>query len=136
MLISICQMNFSYLKLLCTLFLFSRSYLTNTARLQVCWGFCFSGHVFFPFHYLHNGFLAQSSTHISYTFFKCQQFLIVQSLHKQKTFKVKMTNRDNCFSYLIGHVINIKAHVSVPVMHFGQTMIYEWLKKHKILKDK
>lgn len=36
--------------------------------------------------------------------------------------------------YLVRHVINIKAHVSVPIMHLGHAMIYKWVKEHIILK--
>lgn len=70
-------------------FLFSNTYLANTARLLVRWSLYFKGCVPFPFHYLHNGFLIQSSAHISYAFFKCQQLLIFQPLCKPTAFNEK-----------------------------------------------
>lgn len=37
------------------------------------------------------------------------------------------------FVYLIRHVINIQAHISVPIVHFRHTMVHEWVKEHVIL---
>jgi len=54
---------------------------------------------------------------------------------KETTFKVKWLEELIDQVYLVRHIINIKAHISMPIMHFSHPMIDHRVKKHVVLRD-